>query len=35
MKKNSIKESDYQKYYRQLILKKIGVVGQKKILGGI
>ena len=34
MKKNSIKESDYQKYYRQLILKKIGVVGQKKILGG-
>ena len=31
MKKKSIKETDYQKYYRQLILKKIGVVGQKKI----
>ncbi len=31
MKKNSIKETDYQRYYRQLILKKIGVIGQKKI----
>ena len=31
MKKASIKSEDYQKYYRQLILKKIGVVGQKKI----
>jgi len=31
MKKASIKSEDYQKYYRQLILKKIGIVGQKKI----
>ena len=31
MKKNSIKSEDYQKYYRQLILKKIGVSGQKRI----
>ena len=31
MKKASIKSEDYQKYYRQLILKKIGVSGQKKI----
>ncbi len=33
MKKASIKSEDYQKYYRQLILKKIGVPGQKKIFG--
>jgi len=33
MKKASIKSEDYQKYYRQLILKKIGIAGQKKILG--
>ncbi len=32
MKKASIKSNDYQKYYRQLILKKIGIAGQKKIL---
>ncbi len=32
MKKTSIKGEDYQKYYKQLILKKIGIVGQKKIL---
>tara|TARA_Y100001970_G_scaffold217832_1_gene266924 strand:+ start:24858 stop:25619 length:762 start_codon:yes stop_codon:yes gene_type:complete len=32
MKKVSISSSDFQKYYKQLILKKIGVVGQKKIL---
>ena len=32
MKKNSIRGEDYQKYYRQLILKKIGISGQKKIL---
>tara|TARA_B100002052_G_scaffold284556_1_gene296568 strand:- start:544 stop:1305 length:762 start_codon:yes stop_codon:yes gene_type:complete len=32
MKKVSIKSNDYQKYYRQLILKKIGIAGQKKIL---
>ena len=32
MKKSSIKSSDLQKYYKQLILKKIGVSGQKKIL---
>ena len=31
MKKSSIKSEDYQKYYRQLILKKIGVSGQKRI----
>ncbi len=31
MKKNSIKSEEYEKYYRQLILKKIGVSGQKKI----
>ncbi len=31
MKKASIKSEDYQKYYRQLILKKIGILGQKKI----
>ena len=31
MKKKSIKNEDYRKYYRQLILKKIGVSGQKKI----
>ena len=31
MKKTSIKGEDYQKYYKQLILKKIGVIGQKKI----
>ena len=31
MKKNSIKSEDYKKYYKQIILKKIGVVGQKKI----
>tara|TARA_Y100001970_G_scaffold252312_1_gene325993 strand:+ start:1576 stop:2337 length:762 start_codon:yes stop_codon:yes gene_type:complete len=31
MKKASIKSEDYQKYYRQLILKKIGISGQKKI----
>ena len=34
MRKASIKSSDFQKYYRQLVLKKIGVVGQKKILKG-
>ncbi len=34
MKKNSIKSSDFEKYYKQLILKKIGVTGQKKILKG-
>ena len=34
MRKNSIKNSDFQKYYRQILLKKIGVAGQKKILGG-
>ena len=32
MKKTSIKGEDYHKYYKQLILKKIGIVGQKKIL---
>ena len=31
MKKKSIKSEYYKKYYRQLILKKIGIVGQKKI----
>jgi len=31
MKKASIKSEEYQRYYRQLILKKIGIVGQKKI----
>ncbi len=31
MKKISIKSEDYQKYYQQLILKKIGIQGQKKI----
>ena len=31
MKTASIKSEDYQKYYRQLILKKIGILGQKKI----
>ena len=31
MKKNSIKSEEYEKYYRQLILKKIGVSGQKKL----
>ena len=31
MKKVSIKSQDYNRYYKQLILKKIGVVGQKKI----
>ena len=31
MKNSSIKSEDYQKYYRQLILKKIGVSGQKRI----
>ena len=34
MKKTSIKNSDFQRYYKQLILKKIGVAGQKKILKG-
>ena len=32
MKKISIKGEDYQKYYKQLILKKIGIIGQKKII---
>ena len=32
MRKISIKSEDYQKYYKQLILKKIGIIGQKKIL---
>ncbi len=32
MKKTLIKSPDFQKYYKQLILKKIGVSGQKKIL---
>ena len=32
MKKTSIKGEDYQKYYKQLILKKIGIIGQKKII---
>ena len=31
MKKSSIKTSDFKKYYKQLLLKKIGVIGQKKI----
>jgi len=31
MKKASIKSEDYEKYYRQLIIKKIGIIGQKKI----
>ena len=31
MKKASIKSEDYQKYHRQLILKKIGISGQKRI----
>ncbi len=31
MKKASIKSEDYQKYYQQLILKKVGIPGQKKI----
>ena len=34
MKKNLIKNSNFQKYYRQLILKKIGTAGQKKIFKG-
>ncbi len=34
MKKNSIRKSDFKKYYRQLILKKIGIAGQKKIFKG-
>ena len=33
MKKKSIKSEYYKKYYRKLILKKIGISGQKKILG--
>ena len=33
MKKKSIKSEYYKKYYRQLILKKIGIAGQKKIFG--
>jgi len=32
MKKISIKGEDYQKYYKQLILKKIGIIGQNKII---
>ena len=32
MKKISIKGDDYHKYYKQLILKKIGIIGQKKII---
>ena len=32
MKKISIKSEDYQKYYKQLILKKIGIIGQNKII---
>ena len=32
MKKISIKGEDYQKYYKQIILKKIGIIGQKKII---
>ena len=31
MKKALIESKDFQKYYRQLILKKIGISGQKKI----
>ena len=31
MKKVSIKSEEYEKYYKQLILKKIGLNGQKKI----
>ena len=31
MKKRLIKSEDFKKYYKQLILKKIGVSGQKKI----
>ena len=34
MRKNSIKSTDFQKYYKQLILKKIGISGQKKIFKG-
>ena len=32
MKKTSIKGEDYQKYYKQIILKKIGIIGQEKII---
>ena len=32
MKKPSIEAKDFKRYYRQLILKKIGISGQKKIL---
>ena len=32
MKNRSIKSEDFNKYYKQLILKKIGIIGQKKIL---
>ena len=32
MRKASIESKDYEKYYRQLILKKIGISGQKKII---
>ncbi len=31
MRKHSIKSTDFQKYYKQLMLKKIGISGQKKI----
>ena len=31
MRKPSIKSTDFQKYYKQLVLKKIGISGQKKI----
>ena len=31
MRKPSIKSTDFQKYYKQLMLKKIGISGQKKI----
>ena len=31
MKKSSIETKDFKRYYRQLILKKIGISGQKKI----
>ena len=31
MKKASINSSDFQKYFKQFMLKKIGISGQKKI----
>ena len=34
MKKVSINSKDFQKYYKQFMLKKIGISGQKKIFNG-